>query len=177
MSAPKKQYKFSNEAMPFKKRGCIAMFKVWPGRGTNIKQLKGYGGYYFHVAFFENKAWMRRAFHEIQRVRTDDDKDDRFGAIVMPMERQRYVKWQGKMQWKSDGCLGLVLFSKTQMGGETVAHECGHMATNFWLRAKPSYIDLLGEDGEKNDDEPLCYAIGHCMRQIVNAMHKYKLVK
>ncbi len=120
---------------------------------------------------------MKKAFHEINKIRGDDDKDDQFEAIVMSMERQVYMKVNGRSRWISDGCLGFVLFAQSQLGGETIAHESVHMATNFWLRAKPEYTDLRDKNGEKNDDEPLAYATGQCTRQIVKALYRHKIMK
>lgn len=134
--------------------GEIARFKVYPnGRCAH---------WFWTVIVFKHKGLMRKAFHVLNGT---EDRDDRFGAIVMPQERQVLLK--GK--WRRDPSLGYVLFAKTQLGTETQAHEAVHMATSYLRRIK-KWPQLGLEIDDREED--LAYHIGYCAGQLHEALYK-----
>jgi len=136
--------------------GEIAHFKVFPA-GKHRSPC------YWTVLVFTNKGFMRRAFH---RLNITEDHDDRFGAIVMPQERQRLIR--GK--WKDDPSLGYALFARTQLCMETQCHESVHLALGYLRRIRRCpCLRKETDDGE----EALAYYAGWCARQLNNGFHKF----
>ncbi len=134
--------------------GEIARFKVFPGYRAP---------FYWTVLVFANKGHMRRAFHQFNAT---DDHDDRFGAIVMPQERQRLTR--GK--WKSDPSLGYALFARTQLCMETQCHEAVHMGLHYLRRTGRSL--RLGKENNQVE-ENVCYFAGYCASQLNRGFHKF----
>lgn len=135
-------------------KGKLAQFKLWPER--RVSPL------YWSVLVFDNKGSMRNAFHILNAT---DDHDDRFGAIVMPQERQM-LQWtaNGHESWVSHPSLGYVLFAKTQLDSETQSHESFHMAMGYFRRT--GYFPKLDADGSTDAEEDLAYVVGRCAGQL-----------
>ncbi|MHB8108134.1 MAG: hypothetical protein ACYDH4_12020 [Candidatus Cryosericum sp.] len=136
--------------------GELARFKVFPA-GKHRSPC------YWTVLVFADRGFMRRAFHQLNITR---DKDDRFGAIVMPQELRRLIRGR----WKSDPSLGYVLCARTQLCMETQCHESVHMALGYLRRVKQR--PRLGKE-VTDDEETLAYHAGWCARQLNNAFHKF----
>jgi hypothetical protein len=142
----------------------LAQIRVFPGRANHMATEKAM---YWTVLVFRNKRDMRIAFHELNHT---EDKDDRFGAVVMPQETEKYV--DGK--WQSLPSLGYVLFSKTQLSSDEIAHEALHMAAGYLRRTNPEALSL-GADGTSDNEECLAYAAGRCARQFVIGLYRQKV--
>jgi hypothetical protein len=143
--------------------GKLAQFKLWPERKLS--------NHYWSVLVFNNKGNMRRAFHVLNAT---DDKDDRFGAVVMPQERMM-LQWtaNGHESWVSHPSLGYVLFAKTQLGSETQSHEAFHMAMGYFRRIE--CFPKLDPDGCNGDEEDLAYIVGKCAAQLHRKFFKLGL--
>jgi len=145
--------------LPTEITGEYARFKVFPAPDRPE---------YWVVLIFPTKTGMRRAFHTLN---TTGDKDDRFGAIVMPLEVQKLVKGR----WKTVGhSLGHVLLSRSQLNMETQCHESLHMALGFLRRLKMTPSLKRETDGE---EEILAYYTGRCAAQLNCGLHKTKSYK
>lgn len=135
--------------------GEIARFKVFPA-GRRRSPC------YWTVLVFANKGHMRRAFHQLNITK---DNDDRFGAIVMPQDC-----WTGiSKRWRVDPSLGYVLFARTQLCMETQCHEAVHMALGY-LRRTGRSLRLGKENNEA--EENVCYFAGYCASQLNRGFHK-----
>lgn len=138
----------------------LASFKIRPGKEPN----------YWQVYIFNNKADMRRMFKKLDMT----DEDDRFGAVVMPQMRIKFPK-KGKGSKKGivHPSLGYVLFSKTQLRAEEIAHEAVHMATNYLRIMNPKSLVLSDECDDNEED--LAYAVGHCANALVKGLYRTKV--
>lgn len=113
---------------------------------------------------------MRKCFHKLKEPHDPEDaEDDRFGAIVMPQKTILYTKGEEIAL----PTLGYVLFSKTQIGCETISHEAVHMATNYF-RHIGMWMELDAEGCDDNE-ETLAYAVGNCANQVVRGLYKHKI--
>lgn len=131
--------------------GEIARFQVLPaGRRSPL---------YWTVLVFANKGYMRRAFHKLNLHPTD--RDDRFGAIIMPEEHWQVTRGRKK----SEPFLGYALFARTQLGMGTQCHEAVHMALGYLRRIRK--IPRLHRETDPNE-EALAYCIGGCAAQLNN---------
>jgi hypothetical protein len=143
--------------------GKLAQFKVWPERKLSNN--------YWSVLVFNNKGNMRRAFHILNET---EDKDDLFGAVVMPQERHM-LQWtaDGSESWVVHPALGYVLFAKTQLNTETQSHEAFHMATGYFRRT--GYFPKLDPEDANDAEEDLAYVVGRCAEQLHRKFFKLGL--
>jgi len=106
---------------------------------------------------------MKKVFHKLDIT---EDKDDDFGAIVMPQETHRCI--DGK--WKRTPFLGYVLFTKSQRDSDTVMHECVHMAVAYLRRTKRKSLALAWDRDDREED--LCYTAGTCADQVIRQFYR-----
>lgn len=98
----------------------------------------------------------------------EQDQHGGYGAITIPLWRQRY---DGD-KWIKAPKIGAVLFYKDLLGSECISHEAVHIATSY-LR----HTDQLKlSDQIDENEEKLAYCIGSCTRQIVDNLYKLKIL-
>ncbi|HYW17716.1 MAG TPA: hypothetical protein VE956_00130 [Nodularia sp. (in: cyanobacteria)] len=122
--------------------------------------------HYYHVHIFEARATMWDAGAKLSPW--DKDKIGGYGALTIPLWRERY---EGDKRITAPK-IGNVLFCKEILGSECISHEAVHMATSY-LRLTQQ-LQLTGQIDE--NEEKLAYCIGSCTRQIVDNLYKLKIL-
>ena len=141
----------------------LAKIKVIPAKyNPFIKDFR----HYYHIHIFETKAKMWETGAKLSSW--DKDKNGRYGAITIPLWRERYQKKERITAPK----IGNVLFYRECLGSECISHEAVHMATSY-LR----FINQLALTSQIDEnEEKLAYCIGSCTRQIVDNLYKLKIL-
>jgi hypothetical protein len=138
-------------------------FKVVPGRyNPFVKEYR----HYYHVLVFTTKHEMWKTGAKLSSF--EKDKDGGYGALTMPIWRERFDGSQIIRAPK----IGSVLFHTGCLGSEAISHEAVHMAT--------SYLRLINQlkltDQIDENEEKLAYCISGCTRQIVDNLYKFKCI-
>lgn len=141
----------------------LAKFKVYPGKFNPF--LKDFQHYY-HTHIFETKEQMWEAGARLSSC--EKDKNNRYGAITMPVWRERYEGDRRVIAPK----IGNVLFYAGLLGSRCISHEAVHMATSYLrLVNQLALVDEIDEGEEK-----LAYCVGSCASQIVDSLYKFKIL-
>lgn len=141
----------------------IAKIKITPAKfNPFIKDFR----HYYHVHIFETRATMWDAGAKLSTW--DKDKNGGYGALTVPLWRERY---EGENRITAPK-IGDVLFCKEILGSECISHEAVHMATSY-LRLTNQLI-LTSQIDE--NEEKLAYCIGSCTRQIVDNLYKLRIL-
>ncbi|HEY9748316.1 MAG TPA: hypothetical protein V6C63_06550 [Allocoleopsis sp.] len=143
-------------------QGRIIKFQVKPAKWNPYKPPFRF---YWNVHIFESKTAMWAAGAKVSAC--DRDKDGGYGALTVPLWRERYEGDETILAPK----LGDVLFHRDCLGSSCVSHEAVHMSTSYLRRISKLELSEDIDDSE----ELLAYCIGGCTRQIVDKCYEIGL--
>lgn len=134
----------------------INTFKVVPSRNN---EFISEDRFYYDVYIFDDKAEMISIAQQLNQGIVST-----FGAIVMPTRIEEFSVELN--DWQITPLIGNVLFHKSFINTDVLAHEAVHMTTN-WLRT----INKLKLNDEIDEEEELlAYGVGNIVNQLTTGI-------